>query len=112
MTHQRPTPLDRSRHPAARGRGDPLVPLARRVERMGTVDGPHRAVAAAARAVRGRQRRSVAAFAAAYGTTESVVFDLEDGWLGPDDVPVPLVALTDLRHLTAAVADRAIWPSR
>lgn len=112
MSDGRPSALDRARHPAARARGDHLVALARRVDRAGSIVGPHRAVAVAARAVRGRQRRSVASFAAAYGTTEELVGALEGGLIAPEDVPAPLVALTGIAHLAAAVAGRAIWPSR
>ena len=94
------------RHPAARARGADLARtaslLARRVGPE-PGDGPHRMVALALQAVRGRQRRSVAAFALAYGLDEDLVRRIEAGWVGPADVPVVLRILTAIDPVQRAI---------
>lgn len=102
---------ERARHPAARARGDHLVPLARRVAATGDLAGPHRSVAVAAQAVRGRQGRSVATFAAAYGVEDALVVALEAGWIPVDDVPAPLRVLTGMAAIASALAADPVCPN-
>lgn len=94
-----------SRHPAARAGGADLVHIAGFIARRGGFagDGPHPAVALAAQAVRGRQRRSVAAFARAYGLEEADVARLEGGWVAASGVPAVLQVLTPLDQVRRAL---------
>ncbi len=94
-----------ARHPSSRSSGGHLrAPVARLVRApsdrgVGATDGPHRVVAVATMAVRGAQRRSRAAFAAAYGISEAEVERLEAGWVDLTDIPRPLEVLTPLASL-------------
>jgi hypothetical protein len=90
------------RHPAARFAGADLARtagfLARRGERRAG-DGPHRSVAVALQTVRGRQRRSVHAFAVAYGLAEDDVRRTEAGWVAWPEVSTVLRILTPLDRI-------------
>lgn len=104
MSRPEPSP----RHPASRGRGADLGATVRRVlDRPGAagtvvhVEGPHRAVALAARAVRGREQRSPAQFAAAYGVGPHLVAAIEAGAVAVEDLPAPLRLLTPMVSVAA-----------
>ena len=94
----------RSRPPSARRRSEHPVPLARRLALVGDIPGPHRDVALAALAVRGRRGRSVGASSAALGVPETVLRALEGGHIAVEEVPPPLAVLTDVLAVAAAIA--------
>lgn len=101
------------RHPAARAAGVDLARTAGSLARRGAVAGlgPYPSVALALQAVRGRQRRSVAAFARAYGLTETEVRDLEAGRVAGRDVAPVLRHLTPLDRIRRTLdADLAAGP--
>ncbi len=94
----------RSRHPSARATGGDLhTPLRALMRPAGPVAasfarvaGPHRAVAVAAAAVRGRQQRTRAQFAVAYGLTAEAVGRIEDGHVALAELPPVLRVLTPI----------------
>lgn len=101
------------RHPAARAAGVDLARTAGILARRGAVAGlgPYPSVALALQAVRGRQRRSVADFARAYGLTETEVRDAEAGRVAGGDVAAVLRHLTPLERIRCALdADPAGGP--
>ncbi len=95
----------RRRHPSARARGGQLVATAARLgAAFGPVPGPHADVAAAVAAVRGAQGRTLPAFAAAYGLAPPTAAAIEDGRVAAADLPAPLLVLTPVAAVVAALA--------
>lgn len=99
MTGRRRSP----RHPAARAVGADLAETVRIVVSRPQVaqsgqgsEAPERTVAASVMAVRGRQHRTRAQFALAYGLSEAEVTAIESGTVPLQEVPAVLRVLTPL----------------